>query len=856
MLPLRGATGGEAPTLVAGPDVIVGSVDSVQQFGTNGSFVGLGVGTTSCNNGTQPVDWYQLPNTDHPVIPQNLYRMSGDASNNARFEQLGQSWMKHAFYALEDDQCSFGCNTSGCSTGSQLCSGCSDTYDASLNGGQNGIGSRAWVNPFTGSFPSGANNHTGHNHTGTSHRVTVVMSDLDPTQNAGATYFAEAQYIAPSEYTWCQSHPGQCNMYNNVSYHRFTVSGGPSTFTFSPVGSTMRTQPAIMAWAGVGATVNQIQPDPGNDGIWFMGYKVTNPTTGIWHYEYALYNENLDRAIQSFSVPLGLGVNVSNIGFHAPPQEPGWANDGTFMNQGYSSTPWTVTQAGNSITWNSETFAQNQNANAIRFGTLYNFRFDADQPPHSANATVGFFKTGSAMIVAIQAPMGNGTPTPTPTASPTSTATATATPTPTATATSTATPTSTPAPTPTATFTPTPTPTATHTPTPTPTATPCASVGSWTERALYPITTSGHAVASQGGNVYSFGGIVNNVAITNAYKYTPGTNTWTPIASLPAPRGWFSATSDGTYIYLLGGVDQNFNTTATLWRYDPATNTYNTSLPSYTIPTYFHACAYLNGKVYRIAGRAIGTDYHVEVYDIVTNTWSMAANYPVANHSLMGAALGGYVYAAGGNAFPSNAYRYDPNTNTWSAIADLPVGRSAAASGVYNGRWLLGGGDVNFATSTSVIAWDPATNAWSNLANMVQARDYLAGATAGQSFYAVAGNSGPGTPTNDNQQYTETACGTPTPTPTSTPTPTPTATATATPTATATATATPTATATATPTSTPTATPTATATAIPPPSPTPTATPTPTPTSTPRPTPSPRSSPSPRPRPTPPPRPV
>ena len=62
--------------------------------------------------------------------------------------------------------------------------------------------------------------------------------------------------------------------------------------------------PAIMAWTG--ATVNQIEPDPGNDGIWFMGYKVTNPSAGVWHYEYALYNQNLDRAIQSFSVPLGL----------------------------------------------------------------------------------------------------------------------------------------------------------------------------------------------------------------------------------------------------------------------------------------------------------------------------------------------------------------------------------------------------------------------------------------------------------------------------------------------------------------------------------------------------------------------
>ena len=94
-------------------------------------------------------------------------------------------------------------------------------------------------------------------------------------------------------------------------------------------------------------------------------------------------------------MPVGPGVNISNIGFHAPIQHPGWANDGTFNNQGYSSTPWTVTQDASSITWNTETFAQNQNANAIRFGTLYNFRFDADQAPNPTNATVGYFKTGS-----------------------------------------------------------------------------------------------------------------------------------------------------------------------------------------------------------------------------------------------------------------------------------------------------------------------------------------------------------------------------------------------------------------------------------------------------------------------------
>ncbi len=72
---------------------------------------------------TVDLNWFALPNTDHPVIPQNLYRMSGGATNDDRFEQIGQSWLKHAFTALTENACSFGCNGTG---GTHLGVGCSD----------------------------------------------------------------------------------------------------------------------------------------------------------------------------------------------------------------------------------------------------------------------------------------------------------------------------------------------------------------------------------------------------------------------------------------------------------------------------------------------------------------------------------------------------------------------------------------------------------------------------------------------------------------------------------------------------------------------------------------------------------
>jgi hypothetical protein len=128
------------PGTVPGPDVIIGELIGLQQLdsGAVNGRVGISLGTDACNKGTIDVDWFALPSADHPFIPQNLYRMSGGTDNTERFEQLGQSWGKHAFTAASSNTCGFGCN--GVS-GTHLGSGCSDAYGAGLNGSQGGIGS-------------------------------------------------------------------------------------------------------------------------------------------------------------------------------------------------------------------------------------------------------------------------------------------------------------------------------------------------------------------------------------------------------------------------------------------------------------------------------------------------------------------------------------------------------------------------------------------------------------------------------------------------------------------------------------------------------------------------------------------
>jgi hypothetical protein len=128
------------PGSVPGPDVIVGDLSGLAQFGSaDGTKVGLAVGTDSCNFGTTPLNWFALPSNDHPVIPQNLYRMSGGVTNDERFEQIGQSNVKHAFTALANNICNLGCQSPG--TGTLLGSGCSDPYSAIITRSGRGRGS-------------------------------------------------------------------------------------------------------------------------------------------------------------------------------------------------------------------------------------------------------------------------------------------------------------------------------------------------------------------------------------------------------------------------------------------------------------------------------------------------------------------------------------------------------------------------------------------------------------------------------------------------------------------------------------------------------------------------------------------
>ena len=383
----------------AGPDVIVGRVAQIQSgqeitnYAVAGGIEALSIGTTSCNLGTTTLSWVSS-NANHPVIGQNVFRLKPVGGAN-RFEQVGQSWLKHGFTALQQTACCTNCQSSG--TGSALGVGCSDPYTASRNAGQNSAGPKYAVNATTGvhTHPTGAPAFSG----SVARRLQIATTDLEISDFTGPTkYVVEAQYVAADD-------AANGNKNNNASWRPLRIIDAVWTFGVtgtSPDVETRRQQPGIMAWKELDPSIaitNIVTPEDANAdpdltvALVIVGAQATDLGNGVWHYEYAVQNLNSDRSICSFSVPLPTYVNVipGSADFHDVDYRNG-DGDGWVNRDG---TTWPNTITSTSITWAlSQTFAQNSNANAIRWGTLYNFRFDANGgPAEDVKLTLGQFKT-------------------------------------------------------------------------------------------------------------------------------------------------------------------------------------------------------------------------------------------------------------------------------------------------------------------------------------------------------------------------------------------------------------------------------------------------------------------------------
>lgn len=250
----------------------------------------------------------------------------------------------------------------------------------------------------------------------------------------------------------------------------------------------------------------------------------------------------------------------------------------------------------------------------------------------------------------------------------------------------------------------------------------------WAKKKTMALLSHHVAFTELRGKIYAFGGFVYPasgpaawVPVDNAWEYDPAADSWKALAPMPTKRGSPVAVTVGEKIYVIGGA---------------------------TLPPDSKEPAVLPGRPHVSVGA-------VEEYDPATNTWRARTSMPTPRNHATAGAINGKIYVIGGRvgtSFISSGSsnidvveEYDPAADAWGAArARMPSARSAMASGVYEGRIYVTGGEGQDAqrmyTFRALEAYDPATNTWAVLPSMPVSRHGLAGAVVGNRLHMVSGD--------------------------------------------------------------------------------------------------------------------
>jgi len=109
---------------------------------------------------------------------------------------------------------------------------------------------------------------------------------------------------------------------------------------------------------------------------------------GRMRTDIAVQNLNSHRGVRSLKATFREGP-ISNPTFR----------DVDYQHEPYSATDWPPSTSGSTMEWKTEEFTANQNANAIRWSTLYAFGCEAASGPVSIE--IGLFRSGTPSSITV-----------------------------------------------------------------------------------------------------------------------------------------------------------------------------------------------------------------------------------------------------------------------------------------------------------------------------------------------------------------------------------------------------------------------------------------------------------------------
>ena len=262
-----------------------------------------------------------------------------------------------------------------------------------------------------------------------------------------------------------------------------------------------------------------------------------------------------------------------------------------------------------------------------------------------------------------------------------------------------------------------------------------------------------------GGTVAS-GGFISSVLSTNE-QYDPSTNTWVYKASMPTARVYFAIAAYENKIYCFGGITgMGISETIMPGMYTDidsyVVEVYDTLTDTWTVKTDMpkgggmHLSAQeVNGLIY-----VFDSQNYVYVYNPLNDSWTEKDSMYTPPYTTV---IDGKIIATGTHGVRTNSTSYslaheveqvatyDPMTNNLTYGLDASIGVDAgnvgATSGIYAPKrvYVMG---VKSSTSPSIPvnqAYDPITNTWTEATPMPTLRTFFGVAVVNDTVYAIGG---------------------------------------------------------------------------------------------------------------------
>lgn len=276
--------------------------------------------------------------------------------------------------------------------------------------------------------------------------------------------------------------------------------------------------------------------------------------------------------------------------------------------------------------------------------------------------------------------------------------------------------------------------------------------GAWREAAPLPTERTEVTAATDGTAIYVAGGMASDPAtdLVSIFKYDPAGDVWSVLARLDRDVNHTGLVVLGGKLYVVGGYEAPENRPTARVRAIDIASGMVTDVAPLAAPRGALVAVVLDARIHAIGGTTDGSVGTHEVYDPATDSWSAAAPMSVPRNHIAGAVVNGKIYVFGGRderTFLLDAGEvYDPATDSWAPIAPLPTGRSGIGAAVVDGRIIVFGGEVGGPdghTFPEAEAYDPAADSWTALAPMPTARHGLGVAAIGDEVFTISGGPQP-----------------------------------------------------------------------------------------------------------------